>query len=808
MAKRSLFPGSNEPLHIFQDETFDNSTAFDETSSWANHRSWDNSASWNNPNTTASWNSPAFQDNTAPMTSHAPMPAVRKPSRRPLGNSKSSVVTAGPNIIVHPPSLPPPQASAKNMSPHKTKSSSPKSRPNFRRGRGNQLPMVSMGPPFSAQQPPTDSLPKKGPYLSTFKPRPQKPPHELGLLFDKENIPPFLSPSATIFQPAVEDNYTNSNGKRRLMDAAPIGRDLKVVKKTKTEELKPPLQEGPSPPVNKTKPALSYAQLIAMALGSAPEGRCTLSQIYKWISNKYPFYSTDSGGWQNSIRHNLSLHKDFKKMERPKDDPGKGSYWYIEPGAECQFFKDKATRKSAPSAENLPVMSSQFVAVKMTPLAQEPCLPRPSPISQETLPPLPMSQVAVEPSSDATEVLLSDDVTPDEKGDSRTEEDPPMSSIYTDLPATMHSSPPVSKRAKRCSGTATPTRYHPGSSVARPPKRDYAAMEDSGYISSLESSVLRPVERVVMSETDSRPRKKMARFELSGRAEDEIARLRSSPRSSPFSPTKGRSRLGLGHLASSPLRQAREIMTMPPLTPVVKNKASAQPVSLVSPGTELTLHRDVYMKILGPHHYAADDYETGAQEEFFHIGDTPDLHKYREYDCPIINEGYDVSQDSNGLDGTPLGLAEFGRSVLNGSPVKKSAQRIGLQRVATTPNVTYYSAMPPSASPDWRERFGHEPPEKFFNSPSKSLQQSPIKATSPAKSGGLLGSPRPPMTPDVSQFLSASIFAPNESFGDAATENVDILKGFQGIGSANGSGSQPAKRAKVFKPPLASFKRG
>ena len=91
------------------------------------------------------------------------------------------------------------------------------------------------------------------------------------------------------------------------------------------------------------KPSYSYAAMIGMAILRAPNRRLTLAQIYKWISDTFAYYDvSDSGnGWQNSIRHNLSLNKAFSKRNRPKDDPGKGSYWVIEPGMEAQFVKEK-----------------------------------------------------------------------------------------------------------------------------------------------------------------------------------------------------------------------------------------------------------------------------------------------------------------------------------------------------------------------------------------------------------------------------------------------------------------------------------
>ena len=75
------------------------------------------------------------------------------------------------------------------------------------------------------------------------------------------------------------------------------------------------------------KPRLSYSQLIAEALNQAENRMMPLEDIYVCISKMYPFYRMDDKGWQNSIRHNLSLHSCFYKVPRPKSSTGRGSFW-------------------------------------------------------------------------------------------------------------------------------------------------------------------------------------------------------------------------------------------------------------------------------------------------------------------------------------------------------------------------------------------------------------------------------------------------------------------------------------------------
>ncbi|KHJ35426.1 putative fork head domain-containing protein [Erysiphe necator] len=78
------------------------------------------------------------------------------------------------------------------------------------------------------------------------------------------------------------------------------------------------------------KPSYSYSQLISQAILDTEDEKLTLNGIYTFIQDKYAYYRHQlGGGWQNSIRHNLSLNKAFEKVARDTHEPGKGMKWHI-----------------------------------------------------------------------------------------------------------------------------------------------------------------------------------------------------------------------------------------------------------------------------------------------------------------------------------------------------------------------------------------------------------------------------------------------------------------------------------------------
>ncbi|XP_062862463.1 forkhead box protein P2 [Trichomycterus rosablanca] len=96
------------------------------------------------------------------------------------------------------------------------------------------------------------------------------------------------------------------------------------------------------------RPPFTYATLIRQAILDSKDMQLTLNEIYSWFTCTFAYFRRNAATWKNAVRHNLSLHKCFVRVENVK-----GAVWTVDE-MEYQKRRSQKITGSPTLVKNLP----------------------------------------------------------------------------------------------------------------------------------------------------------------------------------------------------------------------------------------------------------------------------------------------------------------------------------------------------------------------------------------------------------------------------------------------------------------------
>lgn len=106
---------------------------------------------------------------------------------------------------------------------------------------------------------------------------------------------------------------------------------------------------------NDVRPPYTYASLIRQAIMESPDCQLTLNEIYTWFTETFAYFRRNAATWKNAVRHNLSLHKCFQRVEQNV----KGAVWTVD---DSEFYRRRPQRNAATRSQPNTPMPEEMIA--------------------------------------------------------------------------------------------------------------------------------------------------------------------------------------------------------------------------------------------------------------------------------------------------------------------------------------------------------------------------------------------------------------------------------------------------------------
>ncbi|VUZ57791.1 unnamed protein product [Hymenolepis diminuta] len=120
------------------------------------------------------------------------------------------------------------------------------------------------------------------------------------------------------------------------------------------------------------KPGISYTHLICMAIESSSSKCMTVQEIYNWCQKHYAYFRNSNSGWKNSLRHNLSINKYFKKLPRDVRGPGRGNFWAIDPSERSNLLESIRRAPPLPTVRSIAFQPITTISTQLTTISSLP----------------------------------------------------------------------------------------------------------------------------------------------------------------------------------------------------------------------------------------------------------------------------------------------------------------------------------------------------------------------------------------------------------------------------------------------------